>query len=169
MSSWEALLLAVAALAALLNFARPRALLWIAAGIVNYILTSAYYSTGLPLHPFIAAVADATICLLIYRYGREEWELPLFTVFQGSVLVSFGKLVGLFDAFAYSLLLELVNWAALFIVIGTGLMGLVGATMDGLDSGDRRPRTLRRAVALVFTPTRIDPWWWAKALRRWAT
>lgn len=161
MSPFEAALLATAVVAGLINFNHLRALAWLTAGIVNYLVTSAYFDGGFPLHPFFTACADATVCLLIFFHGRVRWELPLFTVFQFSVMVSFTKLIGLPDDYLYALLLELVNWVALFILIGAGTARLADAIMG--EHGRRaRGDYLRRLVHSVSAPAKVDTWWWAR-------
>lgn len=163
MSDFEKALLATLLLAALVNFNHPRALMWLAAGACSYIISSLYYETGAPLHPFVTALCDATVCLLIYsysvRYGGVKWELPLFLVFQLSVLISFVQLFRVEADYVYALSLELVNWAALFIIIGAGTMRLADVYWSmggGLDHSSH----LHRLVHSVSAPQKLD--WWAR-------
>src|SRR5882724_10949682 len=124
MSPFETALLCGVIVAALVSWNDWRALLMLAAGTSDYIVTSAWYDYGLPLHPCFTAIVDSSVCLLIYltamRFGGRRWQLPLFTVFQFSVLVSFTKLFDGPSDYLYALLLELVNWAAITIIVGAG-------------------------------------------------
>lgn len=169
MTRWELALLSTLAVAALISLANPRGLLWLAAGAASYIISSAYADTGLPLHPLAAAICDGLVCLAIYNvcmtYGGSRWELPLFTVFQFSVLVSFTRLVTIESVpedYTYRLLLELCNWAALAIIIGAGTARLADVVLgDGSGGGH-----LHRLVRFVSAPQSFDPFWylsWAKA------
>lgn len=147
MSVFELALLIGCVVAALVNRGEPRVLLWIGAGIADYVASSIYYAGGWPYHPFATALMDAAVCLSIYAFAATRWELLLFNVFQGSVLVSILMLANLVpDAYAYALLLELCNWAALLVMIGTGVLKAIGnARLSGWLVGP----PLRRAVRYV--------------------
>lgn len=162
MSVFEQLLLCGLTIAALLNWGNWRAWAWLAAGAASYIVSSLYFNAELPLHPFFTALCDAAVCMLIYQFGRVRWELPLFAVFQFSVLVSFTALLRLPDAYQYALLLELANWAALLIIGGVGTVRLTDVVMGKLGGGGHSRSGLSRVVSRIYAPARIDPWWWAR-------
>lgn len=168
MSYFESLLLGTLAVAAIINFGHWRAWLWLAAGAASYLASAGWADAGLPLHPFVTALCDAMVCGAIYfvgrNFGARRWELPLFTVFQFSVLVSFVQLFRGPADYTYALLLELVNWCALAIIIGAGTMRLADAVMGNLGGDPDRGGHLRLALRAPLAPTRFDPWWWA----RWA-
>lgn len=161
MSYWEKALLVGLVATALVNIGNWRAWLWLTVGAADYIVTSAYYETGLPLHPFVTACVDALACIAIYivahRFGGHRWELPLFTAFQFSVLVSTTKLLAIPDDYQYALLLELVNWSVLLIIGGTGIARLADVALGGGSGGH-----LHRALRALFAPAEIDPWWWGR-------
>lgn len=159
MSFFERLLLAALLFAAILNIGNWRALAWLAAGLASYAVSTAYYRAGLPLHPFVAALCDATVCLLIYRFGGAKWELPLFLVFQLSVLINFVQITRGFPTYTYALSLELINWAALLIIIGAGTARLADVVVDQMGSGLDRGSHLHRLVSFIYAPAKIHTWW----------
>lgn len=170
MSQWEQALLITLIVAALVNIFNRRGLLWLCFGAVDYILSSYYYETGLPLHPLVTAMIDASVCVSIFavchRWGGHKWELPLFTAFQCSVLVSFVQLFRGPDDYAYALLLELVNWAALIIIISAGTTRLADVVVERMASRPHRWTGLHRAYKNTFAPAHIDAWWWARRRAR---
>lgn len=164
MSVFELALLCGVIVAAVLSAGNYRAWLWLAVGTADYLVTSAYYDAGLPQHPFFTSMVDASVCVAIYlvckRYGGHRWELPLYTAFQFSVLVSFTKIAGLASPYSYELLLEVANWLALFSVIGAGTAGLADAYMDR--AGHRRSH-LHRLMHSLFAPCRVHTFWFVNA------
>lgn len=175
MSYWERMLFGTLVVAAMINVGNWRAWLWLLVGASSYILSTAYARAELPLHPFVAALCDIATCILIYRFAREKWELPLFTAFQISVLVNFAMLVflvalrvtgvprGNIDT-PYAVLLESVNWVALAIIIGAGTARLADVIASGLGHGSSPGGGghLHWVVHYVFAPTRPDWLWWAR-------
>lgn len=124
-----ALLVGVLAAAAACRF-KDRPLLWLTVGVVNYVITSAYYALGLPYHAFFTAMADSAVCLSIYFGGKYHWEMGLYRVYQFSVAISILRLSTLIDdAYFYALLLEACNWLAIFVIIGKGIA-------ERLENGD---------------------------------
>lgn len=166
MSEWESYLLAALVAAALLNLGNYRAWLWLLVGATNYVLTSAYYDAGLPMHPMVTALADASTCLAIYFvckwFGGQRWELPLFTIFQASVLVSFVQIFRGEMDYAYALLLEVCNWLALATIIAAGTTRLLDVALARDDKRGGRWRRLHAARTSAFAPATMDTWWWAR-------
>lgn len=146
--------------AAAVSWGNYRAWLWLGFGTADYILTSVYYAAGLPQHAFFTAMVDASVCGAIYlvckRFGGHRWELPLFTAFQFSVLVSFTRLAGLANSYSYAVLLEAANWAAIICIFGAGTAGLADAYMDR--TGHRRDH-LRRLVSSLSAPVKVHTFW----------
>ena len=103
---------------------------------------------------------DAVACLLIYFFALYKWEMVLYRAFQLSVLVSLMRLTGwIDDAYAYALALELCNWAALALLIGTG----VAKAWGDADAFGWLPRhRFHRAFHLVRSERKSPPFTSAK-------
>lgn len=173
MSVFEAALLCGMVVAFIVSLGHPRALGWLLAGTLDYLLSSAYADTGLPLQQLVAAACDVTVCLLIYQFGRERWELPLFSAFQLFVAINlvmqFFVVSGQADqmAYGYHLALEVVNWVALLIVITASTTRLLDVVVaDRMDSAGGSWGRLHRFAVALSSPVQVDPWWWAKARRQ---
>lgn len=162
MSPFELALLCGVIVAGLVSWNNGRGLLWLAVGVADYLITSAYADLRLPAHAFFTAMVDASVCLLIYhvchRYGGQKWELPVFTAFQFSVLASFLKVAELASDYSYATLLEVANWLALIAIIGAGTTRLADVWIDG--SGRRGDRgRVHRLVSALHAPAKVDTFW----------
>ena len=134
MSVFELALLIGAFIAAAASRFELRVVLWIAAGVADYVVSSAYYALGLPFHPFFTAMADCSVCLAIYFLARYRWELWLWRAFQLSVAVSILQMLRLLPgAYAYALMLEICNWLAIFVLMGKGLLEALHYGFGDLD------------------------------------
>lgn len=166
MSYWEKWLLTGVVLAALVSYNRPRALLWLTLGAADYLFTSAWADLGYPLHPFITAMTDAAVCIVIYivckSQGGQRWELGVYAAFWLSAGVGFLKLSGYLDtgnasATLYPLLLEAANWLAILSVFASGTLRLVDVWASHLDGSGHNRGSLHRLVRAIYAPSRISP------------
>lgn len=131
MNGWQIALLIGATIVAYLSARLPRAQLWILAGAASFFFSTAWARYGLPFPPAFTLACDASVCLMIYFFGREKWEIWLYRIFQASVLASLVYLAGpleffgrsmIMDHYVYVTVLELLNWTALFVIGGTSVM-----------------------------------------------
>lgn len=166
MSAFETALLCGVIVAALVSYNRPRALLWLALGAADYLFTSAWADLRFSLHPFITAMTDATVCIVIYVVckwrGGQRWELGVYAAFWLSVGVGFLKLSGYLDtgnasATLYPLLLEAANWLAILSIFASGTLRLVDVWVFNLDGAGHNRGFLHRLVNSVYAPSRISP------------
>lgn len=125
MSGFQLSLLVAAAFVSIISSRLPRATLWIFAGGVNFIASTAWWRYGLPYPPAFTMALDSVMCLAIYFFCKEIWEERLFRVFQLSVLCSLVFLAGpisilgitiVMSHHIYIISLELCNWGALVII-----------------------------------------------------
>lgn len=127
MNEYQFALLIGAAITALITYRTPRALLWIGVGALSFVLSTLYGRTGLPFPAAITALCDAGVCFAIYFAAKARWEMYLFLLFQGSVLVSTMYLAGIIGPhWAYIAFLEGINWLALGVIGGTAALSWVG-------------------------------------------
>lgn len=142
---WYHIALAVAAvIAAALSIGTPRATFWIFSLTASFIASVAYFYApkpwwpGMwwPLHSGVAALCDAAIVTLIYFFGREKWET--FGL-RGLMLISVS--VNMVQTSAYTLgypppithatyatILEVINFLALVLIGGIGLLDRYNAS-----------------------------------------
>lgn len=149
--------LGIAALVALaLAYKTPRAVLWIGLLATSFVVSVAYlrhyeavqahnidmvrslqfsYAEWLP-PSIIAAVCDATICIAIRYIGREKWEtrwlygvmlvmVATNLVYASGVILRFPPMLPSQDILG--IWLEIVNYLALALIGGTGVLDRLGA------------------------------------------
>lgn len=164
MDPFELALLVGAIITALVSISDRRALIWIAIGAANFAITTTYarYASPPPPTAFVNGVADAATCLLIITFGRAKWERALGFVFQFMVLVSFARVAGLLaDRFFYVVTLELLNWAALFLIGGTHVARLADEWLARSALGSPARRAVHRFAARAFSRRASRPPFWA--------
>lgn len=163
MTEYEFALAAGCVLTAIIARELPRALVWLAVIAASFAASSVYWRTSLP-HPVVfAGVCDAIAWLVIYAGAKRKWEMRLGNVVQAMILVNivYGVLpvYGVeVSAFAYGVLLDVCNWAALFLIGGTAWMQMVGAY--GGTALARRPRSLLHRLGAALHAERKEPPWW---------
>lgn len=142
MSLYEALLLLVAAAAFGLSLfsLNWRGTIWVAALVVDLLFSDAYEMTGYPYPEAVMAAADFLVCAGIYFIALHLWEMWLYRIFQFSMLTSIVDLAantwvpGWIDRELYLLVLEVANYATLFVVLvisGRVFAGRLGGTAFG--------------------------------------
>lgn len=143
---WYHWSLAIAALGTAIFAVRlglRRSVLWIAAMAADYILSVGYlympkpYIVGgwWPPSSGIAALCDASMCILIYIFGRYRWETAgLYTLMLLSVatncLYTSGQIIGfppIPPQDTYGIILEVINYLALLLIFGTAILSRIGA------------------------------------------
>lgn len=126
MNEFQAALLIGAVLAALISIRQPRALLWIGAATASFVISTWYSRMGFAYPEAVTALCDTAICFVLYFAARARWEIYLFLLFQGSVLVSTAYLAGIIGPhWAYIAALEGINWLALLVIAGTSALSMV--------------------------------------------
>ncbi|MDO6967005.1 hypothetical protein [Rhizobium alvei] len=157
MSVWQ-FYLAIGALVALaLSYRIPRAFLWVCAMALSFIASVAWQRSELPYYPAAVLAFDAMVCLLIDAFAKERWEAMLFNVYRISVGISILRLFSIIDnTTLYVVTLELCNWAALAVVIGTSL--LRRGPVYGNSLWDRWNSYIRRAYTYLRAPRSADHW-----------
>jgi CDP-diglyceride synthetase len=128
-SPWTYALISVALVALVASWRVPRAWWWIGLGGLSFLVTTLFYDyAGRPdLHPILTISCDALVCLAIFWFYREDWELGVFIAFLASVFSSVLMIGGFIPAqWVYASLLELCNLGALLCIIGTGLVDRIG-------------------------------------------
>lgn len=127
MNEFQLAIMAGAAVAAFASRKLPHAWLWISLGAANSVACNIFYAYNLPYPAAFTLACDALMCLTIHWFAKERWELGLFLIYQFSVLISILRLASFIDGEdTYRLTLELINWAALFMIAGTAILGGAG-------------------------------------------
>ena len=127
-SPWTWALIFLAIVALMTSSRVPRAWRWIGVGGLSFIISTLFqdYSSRTDLQPFVTLGCDALVCLAIYRWHRETWEIPLYIAFMCSVFASLIFIGFKFEHWVYASLLELCNLGALICITGTGLIDMIG-------------------------------------------
>lgn len=156
MDRWQLLLLFLAMAVATTSAAvrNWRGVTWVVVGAANFVITAAYEAWGLPYHPFVTGLFDASVCVAIYFFGVFRWELALFLVYQLSVLVGILSLAGLTgDHYWYIVALEFCNYLALIVIWSGSVAQMVG---DGTPSSWGARGRVYRAVWALLAPDRAS-------------
>lgn len=162
MTEYEFWLAAGCVLTAIWARALPRALLWLAVIAASFAVSSVYWRTSLPYPVVFAGVCDAITWLAIYAGAKRKWEMRLGNIVQAMLLINivYGALpvYGVqVSAFAYGVLLDVCNWAALFLIGGTASMQMAGAYGTAFDR--RSAGFLHRLGAALHAERKEPPWW----------
>ncbi len=146
-----------AIIVALISWHRNRrGVLWIGVAALSYINATIAWRMELPYAEAITGLGDAAVCLAVYFFGRQMWELWVWRLFQTSVAVSMLYLAGHLGIFAnipheiYSILLEAANWMLLLLIGSMSILQRLGAT----NVSARRPWNRVRHFALVVQQKR---------------
>jgi hypothetical protein len=157
MNEYQAALLIGATVGFLISGSLPRARLYVVAGALSFAATSIYWGLGLPFPPWFSILADGAVCLLIYHVAQEPWELRLWRIFQGMILINLLFFMGAIGPHsAYIIALELMNWAALILIAGTSLLS--GVSVNGDSFNSRWSPYLRWAAVSLRGKRTRDPW-----------
>lgn len=158
MSVYETMQLAMALIVVGLSMwaGNVRGAAWIAAIVVNLVISTAAWTNGAPYAAAIVAALDFSLCVLLYQFGRNRWEQWMFLLYQFSMLVGILYLgavtwaPGYVDHDLYSTLLEAVNYSAFLLI----------ATISGIQvSSHDRNRAAFRAwsrISLFVLPALRD-------------
>lgn len=139
-SPWTLALIAVTFVALACSVRVPRAWRWIGLGAVSFFVSTLFqdFAGRSDLQPFVTLGCDALVCLAIYKWHQETWEIPVYIAFLCSVFASLIFIGFKFEHWIYASLLELCNLAALLCITGTGVVDLIGRNENSPVSGWRR-------------------------------
>lgn len=129
MSSPWTYALVIAALAGMvLAWHVPRAWMWTGIGGASFFASTLYFDYGNQvLHPIMTLACDSLVCLAIYRWAKEKWEILIFLSFWLSVLTSLLMIGGFIpDRVVYASFLEIFNLCAILAISGTGIVQMIG-------------------------------------------
>ncbi len=128
LNPWSFGLLCMAIVALAASWQIPRARLWIAAGAISFIVSSLWWDYGnREVHPLLTFSCDSLVCLLVYLFFQEDWELGFFLAFLASTFSSLLQILGLIhQEWVYASLLEFCNACALLWITTTGIVDMVG-------------------------------------------
>lgn len=157
MNKFEVALLIAAGATMVVTRSLPRAWLWIFLGFLSFLVSAVWWRLGLPHHPAATLVCDAAVCLSIYSLAQEKYEIWLYDVFRLSVLISLLKLFGIIhENLVYAAALECVNFAALLLLGGTGI--LAGTENDESGYLGSWSANLHRIRLSLRSARRAPPW-----------
>lgn len=141
-----------------------RALLWIAAAALDFIVSTAYWRSGLPYGAAAGAFCDGMVVLAANHFGRARWELGVRPFFQASVAVNISfvatQLMGIrLDQDILSIVLEAINWAFLLFLFWVSGTPDWLANVLGIPDTWRPRRVLLRARVALQQERRSESFW----------
>ena len=169
MDGYQFALIIGAGITGLVSLGDRRALAWLATGAADFVATAMYfhYHPTSEFHPFIAAMADAFVCILIDIYGWHRWEMKLWRIFQASVLVNLLRLSGIVPDHTFqAIALEALNWAALVVIGGPRIMRHADGFLAKIAPHSAIALRFHRLVHTVYAK-RTRPTFWTASERRW--
>lgn len=140
MSDYELYMLMVGTACFVLSLVagNQRGMVWIAAICCDLIVSTWYWRAGLPFADAVTGTLDFSVCAAIYCFGRHQWELHIWLLFQLSMLASIADAGSVLfagagiDHDAYSAVLELINYLAFILIGGVSSYALAGRRNIGL-------------------------------------
>ena len=151
-------LLALTALAIVLAWRVPRAVLWVGIGALFYYLTASWHNAGLPNGVWLGAASNFAMIVLITRYGQDKWEWLLGNAFALMILIDLFHAAGYATRLQFAVALEIVNAAALLMIAGTGMVQRI---RDGqLAARLADCVAVRRSHQAAFARAKPYPQWW---------
>lgn len=139
----------------------PRAVLWICLGALSYATSAWWHNMGLPYATVYGATTNFVICLLLAWLATTKYELWLFNAFILMLVIDALFVAGFISSrFTFAVSLEIVNAAAMLLVMATGISERI-ARHDGHSFGDHRPSFAdycNRALLKERTPHH-QKWW----------
>jgi len=149
MNEFQLALLIGLLITGLISSRLPRAWLWLACGAASFVVSTAYARYGLPHAPAFTLACDSAVCLAVYFFGVEKWEISgIYRIFQLSVLISLFRLSNIIvDQWVYIVALEILNWVALLLIGATSILDRARAN-EGHSDWDWHPHLHRSDLAL---------------------
>jgi hypothetical protein len=131
-SPWTWALIAMAFAAMAFSYRMPRAWGWIGIGGLSFFASTLFldYGNRPDLHPFLTFACDAAVCLAVFRWYHEDWEVGIFIAFLCSCFASVLMIGFRLEPWVYASLLELCNAGALLWIGWTGLIDMIGRNED---------------------------------------
>lgn len=156
---WTLITLAIAA--AVSAWHLQRAVLWISLGALSYVTSAWWHNAGLPYGAAYGMATNLAICFAIYGLAQQRWELRLWNAYHAMILLDILYLAGVIKTqLLFAVSLEVVNAAALFLIIGTGIMDRAGYAR--LRSGSYRSLRIWGLAHALFSERRHPPFWQVK-------
>lgn len=168
MNGYEASLAAAAALCLILSIGNRRALYWLAVGVADYLVTSAYSDFGLPSPPFFTAMVDGCVvgavivmwngCNVVIRnrvilaFRKRDiatWEAFVGHIFLCMMATDLFRLFLTISDYQYRVGLETLNYVALLILGGPRIIEWADA---GVAAAWHRADVLHRVNLALSSP-----------------
>lgn len=146
MSIYHLSLLLTAIVVGVVSYKVPRALFYIGLLAGSFIVSVAYLywapkgyigtglDTWMPPASLVAGVCDMLVCLGIWVVAKRRWEMVLYALMLVSVstngLYASGELLGyppIPSRDIYALILEVINYLALALIGGVGILNRIEA------------------------------------------
>lgn len=125
--------------------------------VACFVASVAWQRAELPYHAAAVLAFDAALCLSIDALAKEKWEAMLFNVYRLSVLLSVSRLFGFIDnTTLYVIGMELCNWVAIALVIGTATVRMEPVHGDVLRNS--WARNIHRLNVYLRSPRKADHW-----------
>jgi hypothetical protein len=160
-------------IAGVIAYKTPRASLWAACLGASYIMSVLYLKlapTGgvWPPSQLVGLLLDGAVLLIIREFSEDDWEsrgLVVILAFMvtADVIQLFGVLTGMPTPFSrenYGIILEVLNYLALALIGGVGLLDMV--SRDGRDMARNSVDLLHRSRHYAHSKSHQP-----QTLRRW--
>lgn len=130
---------------------------WIFITLIVYVSTAVWGVFDPITHSYLNFTLDAIVCLIVYKVGREQWEMEIWRIYQLMGLTNMFCAFGLIqEIFVVSMVLEICNYLVL-LVASTPLIESV-MCHGSLDNRRSNDWSLRRIVHSLRAERKNDPW-----------
>lgn len=115
-------LLIGALIAAGLAWHVPRAVTWVALGALSFIASGWWHDAGFSHGAAFGAFTNLLMCLALYAWAEQRWELRVWNVFHLMILIDILFLAGFIkNHYTFAVSIEVANWLAIFVIGAAGI------------------------------------------------
>lgn len=153
------MLILTCVLSGLLAWDVPRALLWLGLGAFSYVTSAWWHDAGFPYATLYGAFTNVVICGLLYKMADSKWEMGVFNLFIGMILIDLLYVCGVVKSpYDFAVALEVVNFCAMLLIGITGILERL--RKDGYDFSRSDSHFLRRCHSALHSQRQPYPHWW---------
>ena len=144
----------------ILSRSNRRSRIWLYLLTLSYLTTSVYHNLYAHNAAGFSVAADFFCCVAVYALAKEEGELKLLLIFQGMCLVNIFAALGFIETGTfYNLMLEALNYIALYTIALPGALDAIGPYVS---SKNTWLRNYIHHLVLSLRSQRKEPPWYTR-------
>lgn len=160
MEWYHATLITMAAIAVVLAWRIPEAVITVGVGAFFYVTSAWMHNAGVPIATFYGIASNLVMCFLLYPMPKEagRWVDKVFSCYILMLLIDLLYVCGVIKShYNFAVSLEIVTAYALLLIWAAGV---AERTANGRNSHDLHSGILDRFNRAVLAPRKEYPKWW---------